>query len=187
MTTCVALVRGINVGGHNRVAMQDLRGLGERLGLEDVRSLLQSGNLVFRSDSHDTGQLEQRLEREAEKRLRLKVAFFVRTADEWASLVRKNPFRDEAERDPGHLLAVLMKRAPKPAAVAELRAAIAAIKGPEQVEARGRDAYFYYPAGVGRSKLTLVLIEKTLGGNPGTARNWNTVLKILSLMHSSRA
>ena len=181
MTTCVALLRGINVGGHNRVAMQDLRALCERLGLEDVRSLLQSGNLVFRSANRDTQALERRLEQEAGRRLGLQVAFFVRTADEWASLVRKNPFRDEAERDPAHLQAVPMKWAPKPAAVAELRAAITAIKGPEQVEARGRDAYFYYPAGMGRSKLTLALIEKTLGGNPGTARNWNTVLKLLAL------
>jgi uncharacterized protein (DUF1697 family) len=181
MRTCVALVRGINVGGHNPVAMPDLRRVGKRLGFEDVRSLLQSGNLVFRSDVNDTANLERRLELEAGKRLGLKAAaFFVRTADEWASLVKGNPFRDEAVRDPAHLLAVLMKEAPRPGAVESLRAAI---KGPEQVEARGREAYFFYPAGVGRSKLTPNLIEKTLGGI-GTARNWNTVLKLLALTRS---
>jgi uncharacterized protein (DUF1697 family) len=180
MRTCVALVRGINVGGHNRVAMPDLRRLGERLGFEDVRSLLQSGNLVFRSDTRDAGELERRLEEEAKRRLRLSAAFFVRTADEWASLVKGNPFRDEAVRDPAHLLAVLMREAPRAGAVESLRAAI---KGPEQVEARGREAYFYYPAGVGRSKLTHNLIEKTLG-EIGTARNWNTVLKLLALTRS---
>ena len=104
-------------------------------------------------------------------------AFFLRTADEWAALVKKNPFPDEATSDPGHLLAVLMRQAPKPGAVEALRAAIV---GRERVEARGREAYFVYPDGVGRSKLTPSLIDKHLGG-AGTARNWNTVLKLLAL------
>ena len=107
----------------------------------------------------------------------MKPAFFVRTADEWASLVKKNPFPDEAEGDPGHLVAVLMRQAPRPGAVLALRAAIV---GRERVELRGREAYLVYPDGMGRSKLTPNLIEKHLGG-AGTTRNWNTVLKLLAL------
>ena len=118
MTTYVALLRGINVGGRNRVAMQDLRKLCERLGLENVRTLIQSGNVVFQSSSRDASALETRLEQETAKRLGVAPAFFVRTADEWAALVKKNPFPDEATSDPGHLLAVLMRQAPKPGAVA---------------------------------------------------------------------
>ena len=175
-TTWVALLRGINVGGHNRVAMQDLRRMCERLGLEDVSTLLQSGNVVFRSALTNAGELEAKLEQETAKRLGVKPAYFLRTADEWASIVKRNPFRDEAQRDPGHLLAVLLRQTPKPGAVLALRAAIV---GPELVEARGREAYFVYPDGVGRSKLTPNLIDKHLGG-AGTARNWNTVLKILA-------
>lgn len=179
MTSCVALGRGINVGGRNLVAMAELRRLGERLGLEDVRTLLQSGNLVFRTRASDSEALEGRLELEAAKRLGLRQpAFFVRTADEWASLVKANPFPAQAERDPARLLAVLLKQAPRPAAVAALREAI---RGAEQVEARGRVAYFCYPDGVGRSKLTPAIVEKHLAG-PGTARNWNTVLKLLALV-----
>ena len=177
MTTYVALLRGINVGGRNMVAMQDLRRLCERLGLEDVSTLLQSGNVVFRSAARDAGELEAWLEQETAKRLGVKPAFFVRTADEWEALVRKNPFPDEAVRDPGRLLVVLMRKAPRPAAVLALRAAIV---GRELVGARGREAYFVYPDGMGRSKLTPNLIEKHLGG-AGTARNWNTVLKVLTL------
>jgi uncharacterized protein (DUF1697 family) len=178
VTTLLALVRGINVGGYNRVAMSDLRRLAEQLGGEDVRSLLQTGNLVFRADARDTLALEQRLERAAVKGLGLKQpAFFVRTAAEWAELVKRNPFPAEALRDPGHLLSVLHKQAPRPAALSALRAAI---PGREQVAAHGRTAYFYYPDGVGRSKLTPALIEKHLPGR-GTARNWNTVLKLLEL------
>jgi len=176
MTTCVALVRGINIGGHNRVAMADLRTLGESLGFTEVNTLLQSGNMVFRSRVRDTGELERRLEQAAGKGLGLKTpAFFVRTADEWTAIVKANPFRTEAARDPARLVVLLMKHAPSKAAVTALRAAI---PGREQVEAHGREAYFYYPDGMGRSKLTPALIEKHLAG-PGTARNWNTVLKLL--------
>ena len=177
MTTYIALLRGVNVGGHNMVAMQELRKLCERLGLENATTLLQSGNLVFQSASRDASALEARLEQETAKRLGVKPSYFVRTADEWASLVKRNPFREEAERDPGHLLAVLMKQAPGAGAIKALRAAIV---GRELVEARGRDGYFFYPDGVGRSKLTPNLIERHLGGS-GTARNWNTVLKLLAL------
>lgn len=180
MPTCVGLVRGINVGGRNLVGMADLRRLGERLGLEDVRTLLQSGNLVFRTEARETAEVERRLEAEAGKRLGLRTpAFFVRTADEWAAIVRKNPFPVEAARDPGHLLLVALKAAPRPASVAALRAAI---PGRETVAVKGRDAYFFYPDGVGRSKLTPGLIEKHLAAGPGTARNWNTVLKLLALV-----
>ena len=83
--------------------MAELRRMCERLGLEDVSTLLNSGNVVFRATQRDAAALETRLERETAKRLGVKPAFFVRTADEWASLVKKNPFPDEAKGDPGHL------------------------------------------------------------------------------------
>jgi uncharacterized protein (DUF1697 family) len=177
VTTYVALLRGVNVGGRNMVAMQELRTLCGRLGFEDATTLLQSGNVVFRSAIRDAAALESRLEQEIAKRLGVKPACFVRTADEWATLVKRNPFPEEAKRDPGHMLVALMKQAPAPAAVKALRAAIV---GRELVDARGREAYFVYPDGVGRSKLTPGLIEKHLGGS-GTARNWNTVMKLLAL------
>ena len=180
MTAFVALLRGVNVGGHNMVAMAELRRMCERMGLEDVRTLLQSGNVVFRSPERDAGKLETRLELETAKRLGVKPAYYVRTADEWESLVKRNPFPGEAVRDPGHLIAVLLRQAPKPSAVAALREAI---PGRERVEARGREAYFVYPDGMGRSKLTPALIERHLGG-AGTARNWNTVLKLLALVRA---
>ena len=100
MPTYIALLRGINVGGHNMVAMQELRKLCERLGLENVRTLLQSGNVVFESASSDAAALEAKLEQETAKRLGVKPAYFVRTADEWASLVKRNPFPKKPRRIP---------------------------------------------------------------------------------------
>jgi uncharacterized protein (DUF1697 family) len=177
MKTYVALLRGINIGGHNKVAMADLRTLVSKLGFADVRSLLQSGNLVFRGGARSTAQIETLLEAELKKRLALEVVFFVRTAEEWGTLVARNPFREEAERDPGHLVAVLFKEAPSAVKVKELTAAIT---GPEVVRAKGRAAYIVYPEDIGHSRLTNALIEKKLGTR-ATARNWNTVLKLRAL------
>jgi len=178
MTTHLALVRGINVGGHKQVAMADLRDLLTQLGFADPRSLLQSGNLVFRSSRRTTAQLERLLEAEVEKCLGLEADFFVRTADEWKQVVARNPFAAEAKRDPGHLVVMFLKQAPEVSIVEALQAAIV---GPEIVRAEGTHAYIVYPEGIGRSRLTHSLIEKRLGTR-GTGRNWNTVMKLRDLV-----
>src|SRR5262249_40477390 len=109
MTTHIALLRAVNLGGHNKIGMADLRELLTGLGLRDGRSLLQSGNLVFRSDVRSADRLEHLLEDAAEKRFGLKTDFFVRTADEWEGIIAGNPFPQEAKLDPGHLLVIFLK------------------------------------------------------------------------------
>jgi uncharacterized protein (DUF1697 family) len=156
--------------------MADLRDLATSLGLTDARTLLQSGNLVF-SDARKSGDLERLLETEMEKRLGLKTDFFVRTAAEWKALIAHNPFPEEAKRDPGHLVVMCLKDAPDAKDVTALQAAI---KDREVVRAVGKQAYLVYPDGIGRSRLTMPLIEKKLGTR-GTGRNWNTVLKLAAL------
>ena len=176
MTTYLALLRGVNVGGNKLVAMADLRHFLEALGFVSPRSLLQSGNLIFESGARPVAGLERLLDAEAEKRLGLKTTFFVRTAKEWSAIIAGNPFPDEARRDPGHLLVLCLRAAP-PAGAA--KALAAAITGREVVRSDGKQAYIVYPDGVGRSRLTTALLDKTLGR--GTARNWNTVLKLGAL------
>jgi uncharacterized protein (DUF1697 family) len=173
----VALLRAVNLGPYNRVAMSDLRDLIEQLGFEDGRTLLQSGNLVFRASRPAGARLERLLEAEAEKRLRLTTDFFVRDAKEWMKIVARNPFPEEAAGDPGHLLVMCFKEVVDGDAVQALQAAIT---GRERVRADGRQAYLVYPDGVGRSRLTNALIERKLGSR-GTGRNWNTVLKLAAL------
>jgi len=157
--------------------MADLRDLLTQLGLVNPNSLLQTGNLVFRCEGRTGVQLERLLEGEAAKRLKLETDFFVRTAKEWQAIIANNPFPGEAKRDPAHLVLMALKDAPGAAALQELRAAI---KGREVVRTDGRQAYLVYPDGIGRSRLTNVLIEKKLGTR-GTVRNWNTVLKLAAL------
>src|SRR5947207_6512046 len=134
MSIHVALLRGINVGGRNPVAMSDLRDLLGALGFAGARSLLQSGNLVFESDRRTGAELERLLEVETARRLEVTVDYLVRSADEWETVVAGNPFPHEAKRDPGHLLVVLLKTAPRPEDVQALQAAI---EGPESLRAGG--------------------------------------------------
>jgi uncharacterized protein (DUF1697 family) len=157
--------------------MADLRDLLTQLGFAEPRTLLQSGNAVFRSDKLTGAGLERRLETETEKRLGLKTDFFVRTPEEWKEVIANNPFPDEAKSDPGHLVVMFLNKPPDAADVAALQAAI---KGREVVRAAGRQAYITYPDGIGESKLTITVIEKKLGSR-GTGRNWNTVLKLGAL------
>ena len=177
----IGLLRAVNLAGRNTVGMADLRDLLTELGLQGVRSLLQSGNVVFQSRGRTTAQLERMLEEAAAKRLGLKTDFFVRTPAELAAVVAGNPFRREAAEDPGHLLVVFLKRAPSSEKAAGLQRTI---RGREVARVEGRHAFIVYPDGVGRSRLTGAVIEKALATR-GTGRNWNTVLKLQALAGSS--
>jgi uncharacterized protein (DUF1697 family) len=177
MPTYIGLLRAVNLAGINKVAMSDLRQLLGTLGLEGGQTLLQSGNVVFRSRITSAARLERLLEDGAEKQLAVKTAFFVRSAEDWKTLIAANPFPDEARKDPGRLLMLCLKAAPERSAVTALQDAIV---GREIVKAKGQQAYIVYPDGQGRSRLTTVLIEKKLGTR-ATGRNWNTVLKLNAL------
>jgi uncharacterized protein (DUF1697 family) len=181
MTRCVALLRAINLAGRNKVSMRELRDLFAALGFEDVQTLLQSGNVVFRSEA-PAPDVERLLEDAVARRLGTKTDFFVRTARAWKEIVAANPFLDEARKDPGHLVVLVLKDAPGSQSVDALQRSI---KGREVVRARGRQAYITYPDGIGRSRLTIAAIEQKLGTR-GTARNWNTVLKLARVLESDR-
>jgi len=114
------------------------------------------------------------LKKNAAQRLDLHTDFFVRTQEAWKRIIANNPFPDEAQRNPAHLVIMLLKRAPN---LSEAEALQAAIIGPELVAVKDRQVYIVYPAGIGRSRLTSAIVEKKLGTR-GTSRNWNTVLKL---------
>ena len=177
MTTHIGLLRAVNLAGRNKIRMGDLRKLLTEAGMEDVRSLLQSGNLVFRSRTPNTTELESLLECTAVKGLGIRTDSFVRSVYDWETLVTGNPFAAEAQRDPGHLLVMFLKKAPGRDEVSALQKAIT---GREVIHTKGRHAYVIYPDGVGRSRLTTAVIEKHLGTR-GTGRNWRTVLRLGAL------
>jgi len=176
MTTYIALLRGINVGGNNMVAMADLRALLTRLGFQDVKTVLQSGNVVFRARTQPTAKLEAQLERELAKGLGVTCDIHVRTADEWQAMVKANPYEAEARRDPGHMHVTCFKT---PLDKAKVKMVQGEITGREVLTADGRHLYMVFPDGMGTSKATPLVARRLPGG---TARNWNTVLKLATLV-----
>ena len=158
--------------------MADLKTLAAGAGLKEPRTLLQSGNLVFSSSARSSAGLEKVLEAALTKELGLKTSVVVRSATEWRAAVAANPYPAAARKDPGHLLLMPLKDKPVAGGLAALEQAIV---GNETVRVVGSDLYLVYPDGVGRSKLSTALIDKKLGV-VGTARNWNTVQKVLAAM-----
>ncbi len=178
MPAFVALFRAVNVGGRGIVPMRDLVAMATRLGFEAPRTLLQSGNLVFSTSTSDPDVLERRLETAAKAELDLDTRVLVRSAAAWADLVVSNPYSDFARSDPSHLVVMPLRAIPTAKATVALRAAIL---GRETVATNGTTLYLTYPEGIGRSKLTSAVIERCLG-TVGTARNWNTVLRIAAAL-----
>ncbi|MGA7361869.1 MAG: DUF1697 domain-containing protein [Candidatus Dormiibacterota bacterium] len=176
MATKIALLRAVNVGGNTKVAMSDLRQLLNDLGMKNSRTLLQTGNLVFDSAGTEESELEGALATEMNRRLGLRTDVMVREVSEWLAAIARNPFSQQAKEDPSHLVVVFLKSLPLADSVLSLDSR----SGPERVSAWGRQLFATYPDGIGRSQLTMSVIERQLGIR-GTARNWNTVLKLAVL------
>ena len=175
MPVIASLLRGINVGPASLIGMPALAAVHSALGLTEVRTLLRSGNVIFRSTRTDRAWLVRSLGDAIEKRFGIRPDVLLRSPEELRAAIAANPFPGEARTDPSHLLVMFLASPPSPASV---RALAHHGRGPERVKASGQELYLYYPAGIGRSKLTNAFIEKALEVR-GTARNWNTVNKLL--------
>lgn len=176
METHLALLRGINVGGHKRVPMAALRELCAALGFADVRTHVQSGNLVFRA-TRPAAALSAALERAIADRFgHAGVEVMVTTRREWSAFVEGNPFEREAEASPERVLLGVAK-SPVPArAAADLEALGTA---GERARAKGRAFYLHFPEGVGRSRVWTALTRRD--DLAVTTRNWRTVLALQEL------
>ncbi|HEY0105063.1 MAG TPA: DUF1697 domain-containing protein [Rhizomicrobium sp.] len=177
MAIQIALLRAVNVGGTSILPMADLRAAVEKAGFKNVRTLLQSGNLVFDAGSQSAAATQKTLQTLCAKAFDLNTEILVRTPQDLDAIIAANPFAPEAKAEPGHVHVLFLRESPPPAAYATLQAAI---RGNECVKGGGRHAYMLYPDGMGRSKLTSAVLARYLG-MPGTARNWNTVLKLAAL------
>lgn len=173
MTRFIALLRGINVGGRNRVPMPELRESCEELGWTCVQSYIQSGNLLF--DARGRGvEIEAALERAILTRFGLAIPVIVRTAAEWSRYAAGNPFAESAERAPNLVMLALSKKPLARGAVATLRERAAS---GERVEQVGGAIWIQFDVGVASSKLSPGLLDRA-AGSPVTTRNWRSVLKL---------
>jgi uncharacterized protein (DUF1697 family) len=172
MKRIVALLRGINVGGKGKLPMTTVRAVFEDEGATDVVTYIQSGNIVFSHPARSPAGLGRKLEHALGRRAGFPVPVMLRTAAEMAAVVAKNPY-PRAQPKQLHILFL----AERPGAAA-IRALDLARYRPEECVVAGRDVYMYLPDGIGRAKLPPALGKlKT----PGTARNWQTVNKLVEL------
>lgn len=179
----IALLRGINVGGRAKIVMDELRAACTDLGWQNVRTYIQSGNVVFSSPGDGAGtdpgadpaaDLAANLAAAVEKRFGVTVPVIVRSSSEWRRYVENVPFPTEAENEPSRVLLALSEGPVLPEAAGALQERAAA---GERVRLAGDALWLYFPNGVARSKLTPRVLDR-LAGSPVTTRNWRTVLKL---------
>lgn len=169
------LLRGVNVGGRNKIAMADLRQILTDLGHGDVKTHLQSGNGVLSADQAPD-ELAAGIATAITARTGLKCAVMIRTGAELAEVVAGNPLGHEPE-NPSRFFVAFLSAEPQKAAAAALAKQDF---GSDRAWLRGRHVYSWVPNGLADTKLTYALLEKQLGV-VATARNWNTVRKLAEL------
>ncbi len=182
MTRYVALLRGINVGGHNRLPMATLRGVVESVGGTDVVTYVQSGNVVFTAptgartpaQATRTPALAADIRAALAAETRLDIAFVLRTAGEWRAMIAGNPYPAAASE--AKTLHITSFAAPPAVDTVDLNRF-----APELFTLIGSDIYMHLPSGMGVSKLAIAL-ERATRARPGTTRNWTTVLAIEQLL-----
>jgi uncharacterized protein (DUF1697 family) len=169
--TQIALLRGINLGASTTVKMAPLRELCESLGMKNVRTYIQSGNIVFESNRTDEAP---RLADAIAKEFNVKTFAVIRTREDLEQLTASNPYPTQ---DPKKVVVVFLTATPSPEAIAAVEAMQIT---PEQITFQNREMIIYFPNGQGVSKLPIAKIERTLKV-AGTGRNWNTVQALLAL------
>jgi uncharacterized protein (DUF1697 family) len=172
MSRYIALLRGINVGGHNKVPMAALRDICESVGCTEVATYIQSGNVVLTS-SLDARKLRHALEAAITERLGVSPVVVVRTRQQLADVIAGNPF-DKA--DPDHLHVAFLSEQPDASQVAGLAELD---HPPEDIAVLGTEAYFHLPNGLGRAKIPELFGRRVK--TPATVRNWRTVNKLLQM------
>ena len=176
----IILFRGMNTGGV-RAPVADQRAMAEAMGLKNPRTVLASGNLVVESD-RDPAALETDIEAAMLDRFKLKIAAMVRTGRQWRELIAANPFPGEARADPSRLLVMVMKDGARAGGVEAVRSF--AVGEERLIETPGA-LWFWHPEGIGQSKMAEKASQIRLLGM-GTARNWNTVMKLADMVEAGR-
>ena len=176
MAAMICLLRGVNVVGSNQIKMDALRALCESLKLCNPQTYIQSGNTVFQTKESDAVKLATRIENAIEKKHGFRPDVVLRTAAEMREVIARNPFDKRNGIEPSKLIVTFLATDP----AAETRTALLALEpDPEEMHTKGREIYVYFPDGMGRSKFAALLARKLK--NTGTARNWNTVMKLLEM------
>ncbi len=171
MPIYISMLRGINVGGHKRIKMNQLRKSLEALGFEQVKTYIQSGNVVFKTAKSSPAALSKKIEESILKDFGFPASVISRTADEMSKMIAENPFLKQRGIDPAKLHVMFLSEPPTPAALKELAEVTVA---PDQCQCSAREIYFYLPNGVSKSVLWNSPVDRILAVVT-TTRNWRTV------------
>jgi uncharacterized protein (DUF1697 family) len=183
MPVVISMLRGVNLGAHNRIKMDALCALYASLKLENACSYVQSGNVIFRTKEKNLAALAAKIQAAIEKKFGFRPEVILRTPDEFRKAIAANPFAARRNIEPGKLLVTFLSSEPGP----EARAALDRFKDyPEELHLKDRELYIYFPNGAGRTKLPWSSVEKFLKVT-GTARNWNSVTKMLAMAEELEA
>jgi uncharacterized protein (DUF1697 family) len=176
MPVIISMLRGVNVGSHNRMKMDALRALYESLDLLNPQTYVQSGNVVFKTKERNLLRLAKKIEDGIERNFAFRPDVILRTSSELREVVARNPFAKRCDIEPGKLLVTFLATDLSP----ETKTQLLTIKAdPEEIQINGRELYIHFPNGMGSSKLP-PLLDRTLK-KTGTARNWNSVTNLLAL------
>jgi len=177
MDRYISMLRGINVGGQKKILMEELRKLFESLGYENVRTYIQSGNVIFLAPMDGEDFVRDRIQDAVRDRFGFEVAVTVRSLAEMKKVVEGIPFSQKAGDDLSKLHVVFLSEKTNKGIEQEITRARS--EG-EEVVIKGREIYLYLPNGYGRSKLNNNFFERKLGVS-ATTRNWKTVNKLLDM------
>jgi uncharacterized protein (DUF1697 family) len=186
MAVLISMLRGVNLGSHNRVKMDALCDLYEELKLESPRTYVQSGNVIFTTKEKDTAKLTKKIQNAIEKTFQCRPEVILRTTGEMKKAVAANPFSGRRNIEPGKLLVTFLAAEPPQEAQASLAKLVSVKKYPEELHIVGRELYIYFPNGAGKSRLPWSQVDRLLKVT-GTARNWNSVLAILKMAQELEA
>ncbi len=177
MLTYLSMLRGINVGGQNKIKMEELKSLYESLGFKNIRTYIQSGNVIFGSAGKDTKELSNLIEEKIKEVFRLSVSVLLRTPAELQHIIDANPFINDKHIDTGKLYITFLSIAPKASALSEMKE----IRGdPDKFYIVDREIYLYCPDGYGRTKFSNDFFERK-SGIAATTRNWKLVNTLLEM------
>lgn len=176
MARYVALLRGINVGGKNKLPMTELRALFTAAGCTEVETYIQSGNVIFAASAKLARDIMRTIAQAIAKKFRLEVPVVARGAQELTAVMRNNPYLASGA-DPDRLYVAFLADEPDPAAVKSLDATRSP---PDSFHVRGKEIYLCLPNGAGKSKLTNAYFDAKLK-TMSTIRNWRTVQKLAEL------
>lgn len=177
MPVLISMLRGVNLGAHNRIKMDALRSLYESLGLEDPRTYVQSGNVIFRTREKNSSQLAAKIQAAIARKFGFSADVVVRTVDEMMKVIAANPFAKRKDVPPNKLLVSFLAAEPPKDAAAALQEFSSL---PEEIHLKGKELYIYFPNGAGKSKLPWSRLDKLMKVT-GTARNWNSVTRMLEM------